>query len=94
MKFDFHPYIGAGPLRFGMTAHEITRILGAPNTTEICREYPEQIGVSEYAYDEKGIFVYFSKDSGVDTISFTNNVINFAGMNLRTVPIRSLREWV
>ncbi|GKX33704.1 MAG: hypothetical protein MnENMB40S_13220 [Rhizobiaceae bacterium MnEN-MB40S] len=93
MEYDFQPYIGAGPLRFGMTTDEITNILGAPDMIEYFSNVPEYS--LEYAYDRNGFSIYFNKEGCVEAMLFMPNTgLIFAGKNLKTVPLLSLRSWV
>jgi len=95
MQFDFQPYIGAGPLRFGMTPVEVTDFLGVPDDTIVRKMSPEEPDTFEYIYLDDGLLFHFCEDRRVDAISFSgSSSLIFKGVNLRTTPAEILHKWI
>src|SRR5690349_15249685 len=95
--YTLEPYIGALPVRFGMTERDVSRVLGKPKrvTTNFLGEREDQ---------RDGVFVRYSENGGVIDLSLLPpKTLLFHGADLlnATDPIRVLLgrdpdpfEWV
>jgi hypothetical protein len=93
-EFDLKTYIGAGPLRFGMTRKQVEDVLGAPDKAKRTmfrsetQEFRRQSGLQT---------VYSASDETLVEISFyANQSVSFEGMDIFHTPgknmIRRLAE--
>jgi hypothetical protein len=62
MNFDIVPFIGVGPLRFGMTPVETHAIVGAPGDTSILR-YPDMTKRERRDAYSSGMHLVFTEPS-------------------------------
>ncbi|WP_343742264.1 hypothetical protein [Herbaspirillum huttiense] len=90
------PYVGVGPLKFGMTREEIYPILGAPLSLKKCRFFDES---TEY-WSENGLQLTFSDtDGGLVEIGLSPDLPNVQlnGLKLFEVPgwqaFEALHDW-
>jgi hypothetical protein len=59
MNLEIKPYIGVGPIRFGMTRDEVLRIVGHPVITVKPFLKGPHAGIPTDAFDELGIHVFY-----------------------------------
>lgn len=83
-SFDIKPYVGAGPLRFGMTRKQVEDVLGPPDKAKRTmfrnetQEFRRQSGLQ---------IVYSTSDETLVEISFySNQSVSFEGMDVFHTP--------
>jgi hypothetical protein len=87
-QFHIQPYVGAGPLRFGMTRKQVEDVLGPPEKTKRIlfrnekQEFRRQSGLQT---------VYSASDETLVEISFyANQSVSFDGMDIFHTPGKNM----
>jgi hypothetical protein len=90
MGFPIHTYVGAGPLRFGMTREEVQAALGS--TPKRFRRTPS--GSESDHFTDGGVLVYYDHDGRCEAIEMDSRAApNVNGRALVGLPFRDLLEW-
>ena len=89
-EWDVLPYVGAGPLRFGMSTEEVESQLGPP-TGLVPKGTDEETVTS---YDDLGLFVYVEEGRGCAALEMWGSVLPvLLGHHLLNEPFAALRDW-
>jgi hypothetical protein len=92
MTFDIHPYVGVGPIRFGMTRDEVHAVV----TSEV-RDFRR--GRTEGAPDDffptLGFFAYYGPDSTCQALEFSRlGPPTLDGQTFFERPYYEVRQWL
>jgi hypothetical protein len=93
MEFEITPYIGVGPMAFGMTREEIRRGLGAP--VESFMKTPTSAAPTD-AFDTLGIHVHHTSDERCEAVEFFRALTGptFRGQRLLGRPFAEIERWL
>jgi hypothetical protein len=92
MDFEIETFVGAGPIRFGMTEHEVRRVL--PGPLRSFKRTPK-VSVPSDHFTELGVIVNYRKPGIVNFIEFSrpSNPI-FRGVALFDEPLDRARSFL
>lgn len=92
MDFKIQTFVGAGPIRFGMTRQEVRQSL--PGPVDFFRRTPEVVVASDH-FTELGVFVNYRLPDLVDSVEFgrPSNPI-FGGVALFIVTVDQARKFL
>lgn len=80
VTFNIEPYIGAGPIKFGMTKAAVAKILGKP-------EHSGKISMGRTDERRGAVAIRYNKKGKVDEISFLDTVfVTFEEQDLFNSP--------
>lgn len=93
MQFEIKPYIGVGPIKFGMHRDEVRKILSSP-----FKEFVKWAAASTIPTDDfynLNFHVYYNKNSNCKGIEFAkgSNAI-FQGHEIVGRPFSEVMEWL
>lgn len=87
MPWEITPYVGVGPVRFGMTRQQVRDAVGAPSE-EFKRTPSSRISDK---FTTLGAFAYYTDDGGLEAIEFTRlQTIFVEKLDLTTTPTDQL----
>jgi hypothetical protein len=89
VTYEIEPYVGVGPLRFGMSREEVKRALGGE--PRVFKKSPLSDALTD-AFDESGVHIYYNADDGccaVELATPASPVLN--GQALLGRPFSELR---
>jgi hypothetical protein len=91
MNLSIDPYIGVGPIKFGMDIEEVRRAIGLSFTT--FKKTPEDL-IPTDAFDEAGIHVFY-KPTGICEAVEMSDPANpvFKGQSFIGKSFSEIREW-
>ena len=93
MEFEITPYVGVGPITFGMTRAEVRGRLAAP--VESFRKTPTSATPAD-AFDTLGIHIHYDLDDCCEAVEFGQllAVLRFRGQSLLGQPFVEIERWL
>src|SRR5919106_7025414 len=93
MEFDITPYVGVGPITFGMTRAEVRRRLEAP--VESFMKTPTSAAPAD-AFDTLGLHVHYDSDDRCEAVEFVRllTIATFRGQPLLGQPFAEVKRWL
>jgi hypothetical protein len=92
MNLNIIPYIGVGPIRFGMSRNEVRQMVGHPAKPFL--KGPDAI-IPTDAFDDIGLHVFYKKDDTCEAIEmFLAADPTFEGKHLIERPFDRVLDWL
>jgi hypothetical protein len=92
MNLEIDPYVGVGPIRFGMTRDEVRRIVGRPVKPFL--KGPSSV-IPTDAFDDVGLHVYYKEGDLCEAVEmFLAADPTFKGQRLIERPFDQLLAWL
>lgn len=92
MRFDIHPYEGAGELHFGMIKEEVRTLLGFDGV--LFKRNFFEVGVTEQ-YESLGCFVIYNEQKTIEAFEFSSDAnLVFQEKELFKLSPKELIIWI
>ncbi len=90
MEFDIKPYVGVGPITFGMPPEKIRQILGMkPEPVNKSGEIPADF------FQQLGIFIFYKHPGICEAVEFSGPASpKFEGQYLLGRPYQEIEQWI
>jgi hypothetical protein len=91
MQFEITPYVGVGPITFGLTRVEVRRRLAAP--VESFMKTPTSAAPAD-TFDTLGIHVHYDSDDRCEAVELWSSRPTFRGQPLLGQPFAEIERWL
>lgn len=90
-NYTINPLIGVGDVKFGMSAAQVSSLIGPPNESDIDEDSNE---IREYRRENGMQAVYSSNDKVLVELGFGKNIVelNYDGILLFTAPDKAIYD--
>lgn len=91
MEFNIVPYVGVGPINFGMSRTDVRNQLGVP--VETFMKTKDSTAPTD-SFDELGIHVFYDAQDACEAVEFWRSGPTFRGTNMLKERFAKIAAWL